>query len=42
MTPIRAECEAIINDRRKWTEAGAIVRFQDDIFKSITPADLKR
>jgi branched-chain amino acid transport system substrate-binding protein len=26
----------------KWTEAGAIVRFQDDIFKSITPADLKR
>ena len=26
----------------KWTEAGAIVRFQDDILKSITPADLKR
>jgi branched-chain amino acid transport system substrate-binding protein len=26
----------------KWTEAGNIVRFQDDIFKSITAADLKR
>ena len=26
----------------KWTESGAIVRFQDDILKSITPADLKR
>ena len=26
----------------KWTEAGAIVRFQDEILKSITPADLKR
>jgi branched-chain amino acid transport system substrate-binding protein len=26
----------------KWTEAGTIVRFQDDILKSITAADLKR
>lgn len=26
----------------KWTEDGKIVRFQDDVIKSITPADLKR
>ncbi len=26
----------------KWTEDGKIVRFQDDVIESITPADLKR